>query len=116
MPDPFDSIDVGADFEAFAVGLAAVTVTSVDAIEATTLATAAGVSAAKLEEVYDSAGARGGEVGVTTCAFWLRAGALGFSLKKRDRITEAGGAVWVVDAIEASYGGLARCPVTKYRS
>lgn len=121
MPNPLDDFDLGADFEEYAVGLAPVTVTSVDPDDpATVLATAEGVPAARLVTTADTVSARTGEVGVTKCEFWLRRDRLGFLPKPRDQVAEADGTVWLMDSVEMMGGGgpnaIAKCGATLSRS
>lgn len=94
-------IDVGGDFERYYPDKIYVTVTDVDPDTGETLTAAENVPAAKLIETSDTAGARGGEVGVTRCEFVFRCDLLGFNPKPRTLLTvDPGGeaeAVWILD-------------------
>lgn len=115
MPLSDYGIDPGADFEAYYPDLETVTVLSINAITGATLATATNVKAAKLIRKRETGSARSGEVWTHRDEFWLRVDALGFTLKPGDRITQAGGTVWLVDEVNEVAGELARCPVTRKR-
>ena len=109
MPGILDDVDVGGSFEAHYPDVRRVTVTSIDPLSGAALAAATDVAAAPLVEGRATTGARGGEVGVTTCDWWVRSDQLGFTLKARDTLTEEGGRVWVVGDVE-EFAGLAKCP------
>lgn len=116
MPLSDYGIDPGADFEAMYPDLRRVTVTSVQPDTGAALDLVVhGVKAAKLNVMRDTTGARGGEVGVTTCEWWLRVDQLEFALKPKDTLAEEYGPVWVVNSVEEVQGELCRLPCTLKR-
>lgn len=110
-----DGLDFGADFALLAVGQEPVTVRSVDPDTGAEVLATEPVPAVQCPLTRDNTGARGGEVGVTSCEWWLRADALGFTLKPRDQVVQASGAAWSLDSVEEVAGALVRCPATKTR-
>jgi hypothetical protein len=121
VPDPFDDIDPGQDFEDFAVGQERVTVRSVDPIDPdTALAEVDDLPAVGQVRVSATVGARTGEVGHSTNTIWVRCDLLGFTLKPRDQIEAADGTVWLCDEIELCGArgvyAVSKCTVTLSRS
>lgn len=106
MADPFDSIDVGQDFEDFAVGLRPVTVSQIDPDTGDALVTVADVPAEQLIRNRQSGGGTT-EVASDTNRFFFRADRLNFTPKARDQITDADGFVWAVtDAAVQGFSAL----------
>lgn len=95
MADPFDDIDVGQDFEDFAVGLAPVTVTRTNPDTDAALDTVTDVPATKLVRRRTQGG---DPVPSDTVDFVFRANRLNFVPKPDDTITDAGGVVWIVQS------------------
>lgn len=96
MADPFDSIDAGADFERWAVGLAPVTVAQIDPDTGAVGTSVENVPATKLPRTRQPFGASGGELGGDAARFVFRANLLGFTVKPNDQITETDGTTWLV--------------------
>jgi hypothetical protein len=102
MPSPFDA--VALEFVAFAIecagsdAAAKVTVESVNPDTGAVLASAANVYAIKRarRRLPVTVGGQGG-VPADLCRFDILAVGLGFALKHPDRVTDAGGTVWVID-------------------
>ena len=114
------SIDALNNRASTAYDAAGQTVARIDPDTGSTLATSAGVAALKLTSTGQPVHVGGGgEVGVTTCQFWLRGASVSFVPEARDRITEADGTVWNIDSCErigyGAGGTLYRCPVTLAR-
>lgn len=116
MTNPFDAIDVGQDFEDFAVGLRLVTVSRIDPDTGEATATVEDVPA---EQLIRNRRASGGatEVASDTNRFFFRADRLDFTPKSRDRITDADGFVWVVTAADVQgFGALCVADVVILRA
>lgn len=109
MPDPFDDIDPGEDFERYAVGLKPVTVKRVDPDSGDALDTVEEVPATKLIRRRSPFSAAGGELGGDTTEFVFRASRLAdadgtrWLPKPRDQIVDAAGLTWDIEsaALEA---------------
>lgn len=109
---------IGADFEEYAPGTAAVTVSSINPDTGAVLATAEGVLALKRtrkRSPFNVGG--GGELSADDCRFICRTSVLGFTPKTRDQVTDADSVVWEVkDAELIGFGELVAMNVTRKRS
>lgn len=124
MASPFDAIAL--DFVAFAVecagsdAAAKVTVESAHPDTGAALVTVANVYAVKrARRRFPFSTGDGGGAGADLCRFALLAAPLTFALKAKDRVTDAGGTVWVVDergASQIAMGNLWTADVSRKRS